>query len=48
MLEASEMAHAAELEVVLLAASSPGHKGPSQLAAAAAAEAPVVTAEAEV
>jgi hypothetical protein len=46
--DASEMAHAAELEATLLAASSPGHEDPPELAAAEPAETPVVTAEAEV
>jgi hypothetical protein len=46
--DASEMTHAAELEAALLAASSPGREDPAEPAAAAPAEAPVVTAEAEV
>jgi hypothetical protein len=46
--DASEMAHAAELEATLLAASSPGHEGSPEPTAAEAAETPVVTAEAEV
>jgi hypothetical protein len=46
--DASEMAHAAELEAALLAASSPGREDPAEPAAAAPAEASVVTAEAEV
>jgi hypothetical protein len=46
--DASEMAHAAELEATLLAASSPGHEGPPEPAVAEPAETPVVTAEAEV
>jgi hypothetical protein len=49
--DASEAAHAAELEVVLLAASSPGREDPTEPAAAAVAapsEALVVTEEAEV
>jgi hypothetical protein len=49
--DASETAHAAELEAVLLAASSPGREDPAEPAAAAVAaptEAPVVTEEAEV
>jgi hypothetical protein len=46
--DASETAHAAELEAVLLAASSPGREDPAEPAAAALAEAPVVTKEAEV
>jgi hypothetical protein len=46
--DASEMAHAAELEATLLAASSPRHEGPPEPAAAEPAETPVVTAEAEV
>jgi hypothetical protein len=49
--DASETAHAAELEAALLAVSSPGREDPSELAAAAVAaptEAPVVTEEAEV
>jgi hypothetical protein len=46
--DASEMAHVAELEATLLAASSPGHEGPPEPAAAEPAETPVVTAEAEV
>jgi hypothetical protein len=49
--DASEAAHAAELEAVLLAASSPGREDPAEPAAAAVAaptEAPVVTEEAEV
>jgi hypothetical protein len=43
-----EMAYAAELEAALLAASSPGREGPPEPAAVEPAEAPVVTAEAEV
>jgi hypothetical protein len=43
-----EMAHTAELEAALLAASSPGREGPPEPAAAEPAEAPVITAEAEV
>jgi hypothetical protein len=46
--DTSEMAHAAELEAVLLAAGSPGREGPLEPAAVAPAEAPVVAAEAEV
>jgi hypothetical protein len=49
--DASETAHAAELEAALLAVSSPGREDPSEPAAAAVAaptEAPVVTEEAEV
>jgi hypothetical protein len=46
--DTSEMAHAAELEAALLAASSPGHEAPLEPAADEPAEAPVVTAEAEV
>jgi hypothetical protein len=46
--DTSETAHAAELEAALLAASSPGREGPTEPAAAAPTEAPVVTAEAEV
>jgi hypothetical protein len=46
--DTSETAHAAELEAALLAASSPGREDPAEPAAAAPAEAPVVTAEAEV
>jgi hypothetical protein len=49
--DASETAHAAELEAALLAASSPGREDPMEHAAAAATaptEAPVVTEEAEV
>jgi hypothetical protein len=46
--DASETAHAAELEAALLAASSPGREDPAEPAAAAPAEASVVTAEAEV
>jgi hypothetical protein len=49
--DASETVHAAELEAVLLAASSPGCEDPAEPAAAtvaAPAEAPVVTEEAEV
>jgi hypothetical protein len=49
--DASETAHAAELEAVLLAASSPGREDPTEPAAAAVAapaEAPVVAEEAEV
>jgi hypothetical protein len=49
--DASEAAHVAELEAVLLAASSPGREDPADPAAASAAaptEAPVVTEEAEV
>jgi hypothetical protein len=49
--DASEAAHVAELEVALLAASSPGCEDPAEPAADAAAapvEAPVVTEEAEV
>jgi hypothetical protein len=45
--DASEMAHAAELEATLLAASSPEREGPPEPAAAEPAETPVVTAEAE-
>jgi hypothetical protein len=49
--DASEAKHAAELEAVLLAASSPGREDPAEPAAAAVtapAEAPVVAEEAEV
>jgi hypothetical protein len=46
--DTSETAHAAELEAALLAASSPGHEDLAELAAAAPAEVPVVTTEAEV
>jgi hypothetical protein len=46
--DTSEMAHAAELEAALLAASSPGREGPPEPTAAEPAKAPVVTAEAEV
>jgi hypothetical protein len=49
--DASEATHVAELEAVLLAASSPGREDPADPAAASAAaptEAPVVTEEAEV
>jgi hypothetical protein len=46
--DTSEMVHATELEAALLAASSSGREGPPEPAAAAPAEAPVVTAEAEV
>jgi hypothetical protein len=46
--DTSEMAHTAELEAALLAANSPGCEGPPEPAAAEPAEAPVVTAEAEV
>jgi hypothetical protein len=49
--DASEAAHVAELEAVLLAASSPGREDPAEPAAALATaptEAPVVTEEAEV
>jgi hypothetical protein len=46
--DTSETTHAMELEAALLAASSPGREGPVEPAAAAPAEAPVVTAEAEV
>jgi hypothetical protein len=49
--DASEAAHIAELEAVLLAASSPGREDPAEPAADSAAapvEAPVVTEEAEV
>jgi hypothetical protein len=46
--DTSEAAHAAELEAALLAANSPGREGPTEPAAAAPTEAPVVTAEAEV
>jgi hypothetical protein len=46
--DASEVAHAAELEATLLAASSPGHEAPPEPAAAEPAETPVVTAKAEV
>jgi hypothetical protein len=49
--DASETAHAAELEAALLAVSSPGREDPSEPATAAVAaptEAPVVTEEAEV
>jgi hypothetical protein len=48
---ASEAAHVAELEAALLAASSPAREGPTEPAAEAAAapaEAPVITEEAEV
>jgi hypothetical protein len=49
--DASEAVHIAELEAVLLAASSPGREDPAEPAADSAAapvEAPVVTEEAEV
>jgi hypothetical protein len=46
--DTSETAHAAELEAALLATSSPGREGPTESAAAAPAEDPVVVAEAEV
>jgi hypothetical protein len=49
--DASEAAHVADLEAVLLAASSPGREDPADPAAASATaptEAPVVTEEAEV
>jgi hypothetical protein len=49
--DALEAAHVAELEAVLLAASSPGCEDPAEPAAALVAaptEAPVVTEEAEV
>jgi hypothetical protein len=46
--DTSEMTHAMELEAALLAASSLGREGPPEPAAAEPAEAPVVTAEAEV
>jgi hypothetical protein len=46
--DTSETAHAVELEATLLAASSPGREGPTEPAAAAPAEAPIVVAEAEV
>jgi hypothetical protein len=46
--DASEMAHVAELETTLLAASSPGREGPPEPAAAEPAETPVVTTEAKV
>jgi hypothetical protein len=46
--DASEMAHVTELEATLLAASSPGHEGPPEPAAAEPAETPVVTIEAKV
>jgi hypothetical protein len=49
--DASEVAHVAELEAALLAASSPGREDPAEPAADAAAapvEAPVVTEKAEV
>jgi hypothetical protein len=46
--DTSDMAHAVELEAARLAASSPGREGPTEPAAAAPAEAPVVVAEAEV
>jgi hypothetical protein len=48
--DASEVAHATELEATLLAASSPGHEPPPppEPAAAEPAETPVITAEAEV
>jgi hypothetical protein len=49
--DALETAHAAELEAVLLAASSPEREDPAEPAAAAVAaptEAPIVTEEAEV
>jgi hypothetical protein len=45
--DASEAAHVAELEAVLLAASSPGREDPAD-PAAAPTEAPVITEEAEV
>jgi hypothetical protein len=46
--DASETAHVAELEATLLAASSPGHEGPPEPAAAEPADTSVVTTEAEV
>jgi hypothetical protein len=46
--DTSETAHAAELEVALLAASSSRREGPTEPVAAALAEAPVVVAKAEV
>jgi hypothetical protein len=46
--DASEMAHVAELEATLLAASSPGREGPPKPVAAEPAETPVVTTETEV
>jgi hypothetical protein len=46
--DTSETAHVAELEAALLAAGSPGREGPTESAAAAPAEDPVVVAEAEV
>jgi hypothetical protein len=46
--DASEMAHAAELNATLLAASSPGREAPPEPAAAEPAKTPVVTAETEV
>jgi hypothetical protein len=49
--DASDTAHAAELEAALLAVSSPGREDPAEPAAAVVAaptEAPVVTGEAEV
>jgi hypothetical protein len=47
--DASETAHAAELEATLLAASSPGHEAPPpEPAAAESTEFPVVATEAEV
>jgi hypothetical protein len=46
--DASEMEDVAELEATLLAASSPGHEGPPEPAAAKPAETPIITTEAEV
>jgi hypothetical protein len=46
--DASEKAHVAELEATLLAASSPGRKGPPEPATTEPAETPVVNTEAEV
>jgi hypothetical protein len=46
--DASETAHATELEATLLAASSPGRKAPSEPTAAESTEPPVVATEAEV
>jgi hypothetical protein len=46
--DASEVAHAAELEATLLATSSPGREAPPEPAAAESTEPPVLTTEAEV
>jgi hypothetical protein len=46
--DASEMAHAAELEATLLAASSPEREAPPEPTAAEPTETPLLTTEAEV